>query len=61
MFAALLPLQQATQYVAFTLSFSGLTVMQNTSADYGYQLFYTANATQLNYPFFLASCGLSSG
>lgn len=47
--------QVSSQYVAFKLSFSGLNVTRDTSADYGYQLVNTANDTQLNYPFLLAS------
>lgn len=48
-------LQVSTQYEAFTLSFAGLNAIWDTAADYGYRLVNTANATQLNYPFFLAS------
>jgi hypothetical protein len=47
--------QASTQYVALTLSFVGIRSMKNAAADYGYRLVNTANATELNYPFFLAS------
>lgn len=47
--------QGYTQYVNFTLSFPGVAVTKDAAADNGYRLFNTANDTQLNYPFFLAS------
>ena len=47
--------QITTQYQVFTVGFSGLAVSASATADNGYQLFNTANATLLNYPFFLAS------
>lgn len=49
-------MQASTSYVSFTLSFSGLRSIKDDTADLGYRLFITANATELNYPFFLASC-----
>ena len=48
-------MQASTSYVAFTLSFLGLRSTKDDTADFGYRLVSTANATELNYPFFLAS------
>jgi hypothetical protein len=48
-------MQVSTQYVAFTLSFLGIHSTKDAAADFGYRLTNTANATELNYPFFLAS------
>lgn len=51
-------MQQASQHLEFDIKFATLVVTNSTSADYGFQLFNTANATQLNYPLFLTWCDL---
>ena len=46
-------MQVTSQHVEFDITFATLMVINTTGADGGYQLFNTANNTQLNYSLFL--------